>query len=166
MECHQHKLSRGEICVANFRPPCDIYDQQSFISIWSIGGRLGHIQGSANRPTMDRFENFSTFFTQNPNSNGVRFIKKFPTHVFRVTFCGPFWKIGGLPIGPQWTDLKIFQLIVSQNQNKRGSVLWKKLPTHVFRALHCRSFWTYWGVCQSAQNCPILKFLNIFLHKI
>jgi hypothetical protein len=22
------KLSRGEICVANFRPPCDIYDRQ------------------------------------------------------------------------------------------------------------------------------------------
>jgi hypothetical protein len=23
-----NKLSRGEICVANFRPPCDIYDRQ------------------------------------------------------------------------------------------------------------------------------------------
>jgi hypothetical protein len=22
------ELSRGEICVANFRPPCDIYDRQ------------------------------------------------------------------------------------------------------------------------------------------
>ena len=36
--------------------------------------------------------------------------KKFPTHVFGA----PFW---GLPIGPEWTDLKILQLSLTQNKN-------------------------------------------------
>ena len=38
----------------------------------------------------------------------------------------------------------------------------KKMLSLVFWAPYCGPFWTYWGVCQSAQNCPILKFLNIF----
>ena len=57
-------------------PPCDIYDQQSFISIWGIGGHLGHIQGSANWPRMDRFENFSTFSHTKSELKGGLFYEK------------------------------------------------------------------------------------------
>ena len=41
-------------------------------------------------PQWNDLKIFQLFLAQNPNSIGVRFIKKFPTHVFRVTFCEPF----------------------------------------------------------------------------
>ena len=43
--------------------------------------------------------------------------KKLPSQVVRAPCGGPFWKMGGLPIIPEWTVLKIFQLLSTQNQN-------------------------------------------------
>ena len=125
-------------------------------------------RGSANRPKMDKFENFSTiscsksklkggqFNEKNANScilgpilwavldilgvcqsaqncpilkylnfflhkiqiqRGSVLWKKLPTRVFEAPFCGPFWKMGGLPIGPELADQKNFQLYFTQNQN-------------------------------------------------
>jgi hypothetical protein len=70
--------------------PCDIYDPQFFISIWSIGGSFGHFGGSANRTTMDLFEKFSTFSYTKSKFKWGPFYKKMPTHVFDAPFCGPF----------------------------------------------------------------------------
>ena len=93
-------------------------------------------------------------------------MKKIANSLFGAPNCRPFGEIGGLPIGPKWTNLKIFQSYIEQNPNWKGDSLMKKMPTLVFWAPYCGLFWTYWGVCQSAQNCPILRFLNFFLHKI
>ena len=94
------------------------------------------------------------------------FMKKIDNSLFGAPNCRPFGEIGGLPIGPKWTNLKIFQSYIVQNPNWKGVSLLKKMPTLVFWAPYCGPFWTYWGVCQSAQNCPILKFLNFLLHEI
>ena len=89
-----NKLSRGEICVANFRPPCDcclfgelyiymtpilifqslssfntnlreinFYEKHCQFIVW--GPKLQAVwrkRGSANRPKMDQFENFSIIY--------------------------------------------------------------------------------------------------------
>ena len=90
------QLSRCEICVANFRPPCDIYDQQSFISIMSIGGRWGHIQGSADWPTMDQFVNFSTFSHTISEWKGCLFHEKNCQLMYLGPYiAGRFGNIGG-----------------------------------------------------------------------
>ena len=70
-------------------------------------------QGSANRPRMDRFENFQHYQTQNQNLKGsVHFMKKLPTHVFWALQCRSFWKNGGVSqsahIGPSLTFYHIF----------------------------------------------------------
>ena len=93
-------------------------------------------------------------------------MKKIANSLFGAPNCRPFGEIGGLPIGPKWTNLKIFQSFIVQNPNWKGDSIMKKMPTLAFWAPYCGPFGTYWGVCQSAQNCPILKFLNFFLHKI
>ena len=91
-----------------FQAPCDIYDQQSFISIWSIGGSFGHIgKKSANHTTMDQFKNFQLFLTQNPNSNGVRFIKKCQLVYLMPHFVGRFGHIGGSANQPPDCEKKI-----------------------------------------------------------
>ena len=71
--------------------------------------------------------------------------------------------VEGLPIGPQWTNLKIFQFFLTQNPI--SIFLWKKLPTYVFEAPFAGRF-EKWGVCQSAQNWPVGKFFNFLPHKI
>ena len=84
---------------------------------------------------------FQSYIVQNPNSKGVSFMKK------NANSCilGPIlWAVldilGGLPIGPQSTDLKNFDNFLHKIQIQRGSVLCKKLPTHVFEALFCGPF--------------------------
>ena len=132
-----------------------------------IVGRFGHIGGSANRPTIDRFEKFWTIsYTKYKFTGGPFYEKNCQLMYLMPHFAGRFWKMGGLPIGPESADLKNFHLFITQNQNLEGVCFMKKMPTLVFRGPYCGPFWTYWGVCQSAQNCPILKFLNFFLHKI
>ena len=104
------------------------------------------------------------FLTQNPNSKGTHIINKNPTHASKALFCQPFWKIGGLPIGPEWTDLS-----TSANKNsglKGGPFYEQKLPTPVFGSLQCKLFRANEGVSQSAQIGPILSFHNIFLYKV
>ena len=139
----------------------NFYEKNCQFIVW--GPKLQAVRrnrGSANRPKMDQFENFSIiyctksklkggqFYEKNANScilgpilwavldilrgvcqsahnwpiwkflnnflhkiqiqKGSVLCKKSPTHVFEATFCGPFWKMGGLPIGPELTDLKVF----------------------------------------------------------
>ena len=111
---------------------------------------------SAHNPPIWKIFNF--FLHKIRIKRGSVLWKKFPTHVFRVPFWGPFGKIGGLPISPQWTDLKIFQQFPVQNPNWKGVSFLKKMPTLVVWAPYFGPFWTNWGVCQSAQNCPISQF--------
>ena len=81
--------------MANFRPPCNIYDQQSFISVRSIGGCFGHIGGSANRPTIDQFEHFSTFsYTKAKFKGGQFYEKNCQLMYLRPHFAGCFEKRG------------------------------------------------------------------------
>ena len=89
-------------------------------------------------------------------------MKKFPTHVFEAPFCGPFSKMGGLPIGPKWTDLKNFQLFLTQNPNSNGVHLIKKFPTHVFRVTFCGPFWKIPGLPIGPQWTD-LKIFQLFL---
>ena len=93
-------------------------------------------------------------------------MNKIANSLFGAPNCRPFGEIGGLPIGPKWTNLKIFQSYIVQNPNWKGDSFMKKMPTLVFWAPYCGPFWTYWGVCQSGHNRPIWKILNNFLHKI
>ena len=97
--------------------------------------------GSADRPKMDKFENFQSFIAQNPNWMGDSLMKKMPTLVFWAPYCGPFWTYwGGLPIGPQLTDLKNFELFSTQNRNSKGVCFMKKIANsciwgHILRAV-------------------------------
>ena len=45
------------------------------------------------------------------------FMKKIANSLFGAPNCRPFGEIGGLPIGPKWTNLKIFQSYIVQNPN-------------------------------------------------
>ena len=55
-------------------------------------------------------------------------MKKMPTLVFWAPYCGPFWTYwGGLPIGPQSTDLKNFEQFPTQNPNSKGVRFMKKI---------------------------------------
>jgi hypothetical protein len=67
---------------------------------------------------MDQFENFSTFIYTKSELKGGPFNEKYCQLMYlRPHFGGCFEKWGGLPIGPEWTDLKFFQHFLTQNQN-------------------------------------------------
>ena len=42
-------------------------------------------------------------------------------------FAGRFVKKGGLPIGPQWTDLKNYEQFPTQNPNSKGVCFMQKI---------------------------------------
>ena len=55
-------------------------------------------------------------------------MKKMPTLVFWAPYCGPFWTYwGGLPIGPELSNFKIFELFPTQNPNSKGVRFMKKI---------------------------------------
>ena len=55
-------------------------------------------------------------------------MKKMPTHVFKVPFWGPFWKMGDLPIGLEWTNFFFFTFSYTKSELKGGGVpLHKKI---------------------------------------
>jgi hypothetical protein len=74
------------------------------------------------------------FYTKSKFKGGPFYEKNCHLTYIRPHCGGPFWKMGGLPIGPERTDLKIFQHFLTQKQNKKGVCsMKKKLPIHVFR---------------------------------
>ena len=146
-------------------------------------------RGSADRPTMDRFEKFSTFsHTKSELKRGLFYEKKLLTHVhiWGPTMRAVLDKWGCRPSGPNWTNFDVWEHFPVQNQNSKGYWLiydmnrlksikskhffskynfWKKLPSHVIWAPCGGQFWTNGGVGQSAQT-GLLTFKNIFLYKI
>ena len=90
------------------------------------------------------------------------FMKKIANSLFGAPNCRPFGEIGGLPIGPKWTNLKIFQSYIVQNPNWKGDSLMKKMPTLVFWAPYCGPFWTYWGGLPIGPQSTDLKNFELF----
>ena len=85
-------------------------------------------RGSANRPKMDQFENFSIIYCTKSKLKGGQFNEK------NANSCilGPIlWAVldilGGLPIGPQSTDLKNFEQFPTQNPNSNGVCFMQKI---------------------------------------
>ena len=77
----------------------------------------------------------------NPNLTGNRIYEK---------IWGPkLWPNRDLPIGQLWSNFKFFVTIYKQNP----------------RNPCCGPFWPYGHIGQSAQNSPILNFLNKFCTK-
>ena len=62
--------------------------------------------------------------SQDTNFN---FNEKIANSLFGAPNCRPFGEIGGLPIGPKWTNSKIFQSYIVQNPNWKGDSLMKKI---------------------------------------
>jgi hypothetical protein len=53
-------------------------------------GRFGHIGALPIGPELSNFEIYEQFPTQNPNSKGVRFMKKIANSCIKAPFWGPF----------------------------------------------------------------------------
>ena len=90
------------------------------------------------------------------------FMKKIANSLFGAPNCRPFGDVGGLPIGPKWTNLKIFQSYIEQNQNWKGVCFMKKI------ANSCIWGPILWAVLDIFRGLPIGPELSNFnfLHKI
>ena len=105
-------------------PPCDIYNQQCsckplFMGIWGpILRAVLKNKGSANQPKMDKLKKISIIYFTKSKLKGGQLIEKNANFCILGTKLRAILDIsGGLPIGPQWTNLKILQLFLIQNQN-------------------------------------------------
>ena len=106
---------------------------------------------------------FKLFSDTKSELKGVRFMKK------NANSCilGPIlWAVvdilGGLPIGPQLSNFKIFELFSTQNPNSKGSVLLKKLPTHVLEAPFCGPFSKMGGSADRPRMDRFENFSTIY----
>ena len=109
---------------------------------WTYWGGGGVCQSAQNCP-IKKFLNF--FLHKIQIQRGFVLWKKLPTHVFEAPFCGPFWKMGGLPIGPELADLKNFQLFPTQNQNSEGVCFMKKFANSCINGPTMQAVWDKWG---------------------
>ena len=98
----------------------------------------GVCQWAQNGPIL---KNFNFFLHKIQIQGGFVLWKKLPTHVFKAPFCRPFWTYGGgLPIDPELSNFKIFELFSTQNPNSKGVCLIKKIANsciwgHILRAV-------------------------------
>ena len=118
--------------ISSFNPnlrEINFYEKNCQFIVW--GPKLQAVwrnRGSANRPKMDQFENFSIIYCTKSKLKGGQFNEK------NANSCilGPIlWAVldilGGLPIGPQSTDLKNFEQFPTQNPNSKGVCFMKKI---------------------------------------
>ena len=102
------KLSRGKICVANFRPPCNSCSSGQLF--WP---NRGICKSAQNGPILKFLSNFNTK-------------SKFKGGVSNKWVC--------LSIGPKWTNFEFFQQFLVQNSNSKWvifygrTVLVKRMP--------------------------------------
>ena len=109
------------------------------------------------------FQSISSF---NPDLREINFYEKYCQFIVWGPKLQALWRNRGSANRPKMDQFENFSIIYCTKSKLKGEQFNEKMPTLVFWAPYCGPFWTYWGVCQSAQNCPILKFLNFFLHKI
>ena len=105
---------------------------------------FGHIRGSANQPTMDRFESFSTFSYIKLELKGGPFYEKIANScIWGPTMHAISDKWGCQPIGPNLTNLNFFKnIFLYKIQIQMGVYFMKKLPSHVITALCGGPFWS------------------------
>ena len=136
--------------MANFRPPCDcclfgeLYTYKDtymtpiliFQSISSFNPILREINFNEKNcqfivwghKLQEQIENFSIIYCTKSKLKGGQFVEK------NANSCilGPIlWAVldilGGLPIGPQSTDLKNFEQFPTQNPNSKGVCFMQKI---------------------------------------
>ena len=128
---------------------------------------FGEIGGLPIGPKWTNLKIFQSYIEQNPNWKGDSLKKKMPTLVFWAPYCGPFWTYWmGLPIGPELSNFKIFELFSTQNPNSKGVRFMKKIANSCTWGPILQAVFKNGGVCRSAQKGPIWKIFNFFSHKI
>ena len=126
--------------ISSFNPKLreiNFYEKNCQFIVW--GPKLQAVW--RNRPKMDQFEKCLIIYCTKSKLKGEQLIEK------NANSCilGPIlWAVldilGGLPIGPELSNFKIFKIFSTQNPNSKGVCFMKKLPTHVFEAPFCGPF--------------------------
>ena len=91
-----------------------------------IVGRFWHIGGSANRPRMVWFENFSTCLTQNPHSKGVHFIKKNANSCIWGPILRAVLKNGGSANRPRMDRFENFSTFSYTKSELKGGLFYER----------------------------------------
>ena len=93
-------------------------------------------------------------------------MKKIANSLFGGPNCRPFGEIGGLPIGPKWTNLKIFQSYIEQNQNSEGVCFMQKFANSCIWGPTMRAVLDKLGGLPIGPELSNFKIFELFLHKI
>ena len=111
MSLHKIQLSRGEIFVANFRPPATFMTSNVVANLFQkyLGPNIVGLFGPICKI-------FQLFLTQNQNKKGVCFMKNCQLMYLGAHFGGRFEKWGSAD-QPIMDQLKNFQHFLTQNQN-------------------------------------------------
>ena len=149
------KLSRGEICMENFRPPCNCC---SFGKLAENGAIWGACQSAENGAIWNFCNNL--------------------LYKIQIEWGSVLWKNANLCIlGPillaVWDKLlweicqlapnfKFFGQFPTLNPNSKGAHFVKKLPTHLFEAPFCWPFWKIRGLPFSPEWTD-LKICQLYL---
>ena len=157
--------------MANFRPPCNIYDQQCICKPLSkvfgapYCGTFWKIGALPKGPKWTNFKIFQSFIKQNPCRKGVIFKgKNVNSRILGPTMWTSLDILEDLPIGPQYNYLKILEQFLYKILIQGGLFLEKNCQPIYLRP-HFAGHFENRGVCQLAQNGPIKKLFNFFLHQ-
>ena len=119
--------------------------------------------GSANRPKMDQFENFSIIYCTKSKLKGGQFFEK------NANSCilGPIlWAVldilGGLPIGPQSPNLKNFEQFPTQNPNSKGVCFMQKIAISCIWGPILRAVLKNGGSADRPRMGRFVIFLTLF----
>ena len=151
ISCTKSKLKGGQFDEKNANSCILGPILRASLDTW--GG--GVCQSAQNYPILKFMNNF---LHKIQIQRGSVLWKKLPTHVLKAPFWGPFWKMGGRPIGQQWTDLKISQHFLTQNQNWKGVRFIKKIANSCIWGPTVRAILDKWGCRPIGQNLTDFDF--------
>ena len=157
--------------ISSFNPDLreiNFYEKYCQFIVW--GPKLQALwrnRGSANRPKMDQFENFSIIYCTKSKLKGEQFNEK------NANSCilGPIlWAVldilGGSANRPTIDRFEKFWTFFYTKSKFKGGLFYEKNRQLMYLRPHFAGRFLKWGVCRSAQNGPIKKIFNFFSHKI